>query len=508
MLRWLLPLAVLAASAGEAVAETILVPLQQPTVADAVRIAGPGDTVVVVADARLGGSCTSAPGVRIVGSKGAVLTGALHVRGTRIGLHRLRVRDGVVRVTGSRTLVRRCVFEGDRSEGLRVSGRHARVVDCEMYSPRSTSVTILGNRAVVRSSRFFTVRSPRRNTTGFVPVGTRGIVLQGERCRVRRNHFRSIQSAIEVNGDDARVRGNTMFGGGRTVTVRGDRAVVEDTYAFVERVGIDVEGDLPTVRGNRIESDFQMSLRSGGYLASGPAIRIRSDTPGGTISGLVSYDVAVGLDLQISGAEIRAISHSGPGDVNTGTARIRIAGDGNVISGVWCFSQRSPGIELTGSRNVVTGLDVSVQNGTGLRVQGNENTLDSITVYGNGTVPQGVALLGNDNRLSDASLDLSGGTGLLVDGDANVIARAQARGSPGWRNEPTPGLHVRAGVGNVVEESTLIGSYGGASPSLLNAGSATVVRRCSLLIDAPGLHVINDGDFAVFEDNVVGAAPD
>ncbi len=496
----LLALTALLATSATALAGTILVPLQEPTVADALEMTRPGDTVVVVANAPGGGRARAANGVRIVGTPGSVVRGDLHVVGRRVRLHRLQFRDGHLRVTGPHALIRHCTMDGVDARGISIRGRRARVIGGEVHVSRPVSaVEIDGDHGVVRDVRIRMGRhlvGPRFGTPG-----TTGINVRGRRTRLRDNLVSGAESAVVVAGDLARIEGDTVFSATTGMRVTGDRVIVNGTSVNVERSGIVVGGLAPRVTANRATAQDH----GGG---AGPGFVIRSSGAAAVVTNNSVSGLSAGFDLELSGADIRELSHTAYDDGGFAPS-FRVTGDDNTIESLSSNVTYSGALELNGSGNLLSRLIAfggSLSFIPGIRVIGDANVIHDVSLSGRSQF--GVSFYGNGNVLSESDVEVNIGIGVRIAGDQNIVRDTAARC---LRGTGSAALFVANGNGNVVERSTVT-SRDEDVVGLHNAASATVVRDCTIrsggdFDGAPqGEHVRNDGDFAEFEGNVVGPA--
>ncbi len=137
-------LTLVVAAATSAAADTILVPLQLPTVAAAIEQAQSGDTVLVVLDAPGGGWARAPDGLRIVGRAGAVVRGDLQIVGRGVRLERVRFRDGVVRIVGDDNVIEDLSGTTEYSPLLELTGSRNAVSD--ISAPASSGDGSIGRR--------------------------------------------------------------------------------------------------------------------------------------------------------------------------------------------------------------------------------------------------------------------------------------------------------------------------------------------------------------------------
>ncbi len=516
MMRTLLALMLVACAAGDAVAQTILVPLHEPTVADAVRMARPGDTIVVAADAAGGGRAHAPAGLRIIGTKGARIDGVLHLRGSRLRLRNLQFRDARVRIRGKRPDVRRCTFGGEESLGVSIDGIDARVVNCSFRTTglelrglrvrvtncsfrveEEDALVVSGTRARVRRNRI-EMSNPSFAFHFGPPQWTRAMVVFGDETTVDRNQVLGAESMGSIYGDDVRVTRNVSEYGARALRVHGDRVFVDGNDLRQRANGIDVLGALPVVTNNHVTSDDV--ARS----AFGVGIRVHSDAAGGRVAHNYVSELTDGFDLRLHDAEISSLGHYANGE-NGDRPSFLIEGDDNRIDSLQSATTYSAVLWLTGSRNEVD--TVTAAAGTqgyppGIRVIGDANVIRSARLFD--WRGYGVSLRGDDNTLSESSIQVNAGAGMIVAGDRNRVQGVTVTSSYGYSATPTGGLIVERGDGNVVDDCG-IRVWFGDGIALHNAGTRTVVRNCTIRAsDEGGEHVRDDGEFAVFENNIVG----
>ncbi len=501
MRRFTLVGALLVMLGTTATADTIFVPLQQPTVADAVAGAGPGDTIVVVASAPGGGRATARPGIRIVGAPEAYVRGSLELTGHGLRIHRVSFRNADVRLTGDRALVRRCRFDGERGTGVRIRGRRATVSGSRFQQRRATAISIQGPSArVVRNS--IDMRRLGRRSIRLPAQASGGIEVDGDRARVRGNRLVAIERTLVLRGDDARVLRNMTEASIDGFLVRGARALIDDNLLHQDGFGIDVLGDTPVVTNNDVRNFGLFGF------GGGPGIRVHSDSPGGQVRRNTVQQHQRGFDLRLCGAEIGSIYH---GEVDTFSLEpsVLLVGDDNRLDGMSSQTTYARTLRVVGSRNEIIG--VFATSGSNLRtpailVEGDHNTLRDLDVGARGG--GGVAVTGDDNEVNGGSVEVWFGTCVQISGHRNRVASIAAR-LRNYLGAPSAAIVIASGTGNIVTECEARAEDHRDS-GLSNAATATVVRGCTLLSgvnspdDAPeGQSVRNSGDFAVFEDNVL-----
>jgi hypothetical protein len=400
-------LALLAVGAADALARDIQVPAERPTIASALATARRGDRVVV-SGGRHEDVQIDRDGVTLLG-RGAVLSGTIVVSGSRATLQGFRFAESSrVRITGDDAVFRSNRM-GEDSFATLDGGNRALISDNTLSSAGLALVS--GADAVVRRNRQPSNAEISARSQGVVLESNRGgrIYVEAAHAVVRGNRAIVITDA----GGGALIERNVLDGAiyvtGHGTQVRANR-IVQRRGFFGSFAGIEVSGDDASVRGNTIRSGWNCIRAAGArpnLLGNTLAHRVPRRSPDGSPG--TDRIAAVVLAGNQPGGVIagNSILHYGGPGIEAHTDGVSVTA--NVLHGV------SPGASLIlrGDEQVASGNEI-VQTGAG------EPAANGIEVYGDASVLR-------DNRVAGAAGD---GIAILA-GDGNLLAVNAIRGARG-----------------------------------------------------------------------------
>lgn len=428
----------------------------------ALRKAKAGDRIVLAAGARLNALKVARPGVTVDG-RGARIRGKAQVRGAGAAIENLTI-GGTVSVTGDGASIADC-----RIDPSRRTKRALQVRGAKLATVRDVTIARGGIDASAADGLLLagtTVEVPGAD----VSITGRGVEISG-------NDFATatvgvagagalvasnVAAVIDVLGDRAEIRGNTLEAG--RITYVGALGEIDGNFAqsiatsASDRVevrgnqvsggGIDVEGNAPVVAGNTLWSAV-VADETGGIRIDGDFAVVDSNDLGVSGDG-IAVD---GLAPMIVGNKVVAVG-SGGGNPHDGSAAIRVEG-GDVRPVI-------SGNEIV-QMNVIAIL-VRCDNAT---VDGNvirgQAPLDSIVVDGDGALVSG-------NDILHEGTQPGRGSGIVVTGDWNSLVANVVELAFG------DGIAVASGVHNVITDCDV-----------------TTAGRCGIIVDADATETLLSG---------------
>jgi len=413
------------ALAGTAAAETLKVPQQYATIAEAAAAANEGDTIVVSKGVYFENVTFNQPSLRIVGKK-AVIDGApgtshgtaftVDGGGTTIQGFTFRNGSTQLQINGSDCVVSKCRFDGPRGTGINAGGAsNTTVTDCVVLGPGSTGI-LLGSGSVSRSSVrqgsaagivLFGPGASVDRCTVLLNSSGRAIEVTASPATVTGNRVAGCAQGIRVNGDGAQVTGNSIsrVGGGVGVQVFGSGALVSANAIVDAAGGVEVFGDSADILGNRVS----------GFNGEYYGIYVAGDDPAiGGNQVAHGYDSAVGIraqsgsvagggfvdDNRVQDVDVGGIEISGTG---IAVRRNRVAGCGN--------SRQRSGFRLDGTGHTIEDCSSDGNRDSGFVVSGSGHALRRCRAKGNTAF--GFVLFGDDHAVDACVATGHGGAGLI-----------------------------------------------------------------------------------------------
>jgi parallel beta-helix repeat protein len=325
-----------------ALADTVNVPAQQPTIQAAVDAAKDGDTIVVAAGKyRESVTIASRTGLRLQAAAGAtVLPAATGAAGFRVtgstdvtidGFAIARSRaEGVYADSCTRLVVSHCTVTRSRFDAIRVDGSS----DCEVSD--------------------CTVKTTGRNAVG-VSLSFGGAV-SSDRCSV--------------------LRCNVSGTGGEGIDAHGDSVLIEDcTITRPRNDGIELDRDAPTTNCT-VRRCTIVGAGDVGIVVTGTGNLVESNTVrGASFHGISIFD---GTSSATTGDTVRT-------NVVVGTRRhdgIEVLVGGCTIDANAVSRTRQDGIYLSQSANVATNNIVLKAGLYGFEIVGSNHTLTGNSATG------------------------------------------------------------------------------------------------------------------------------
>ena len=425
------------AMAASAAAETLTVPQQYSTLAEAAAAANSGDTIVVSRGVYYENVVFGQTSLTIIGKKAIVdgTPGTSHgtcftVNGSGSTVQGFTFRNGStgIQVNGSNCTVKKCRVDSPRGIGINAAGASFTTIsDCVVIAPANSGI-LLGSGSVSKCS----VR--QSNANGIVASGPSVVV---DRCTVllnssgeaidvtsgdatvTRNRVAGCSIGIRVAGDDAVITGNSIarIGGGVAITVFGSGALVSGNGILDAEGGIEVFGDSAEILGNKVAGfndeyygvyvagdDLIISgnqVRDGYYSAIGIRAQSASVIGGGFVDDNRVQDVDVGgIEISGTGITVRRNRVAGCGN-NYSRSGIQIDGVGHTIEDSSSDRNRDSGFRVNGTGHTLRRCRAANNTAYGFVLFGDDHTVEACVGTGNGG--NGLINLGNNLLLLDST---------------------------------------------------------------------------------------------------------